>query len=332
MNAIPEAYKPQGLFPVSRSLTVRRLTDSPASGCVHARYFLTGKAAENLKAHPEVLLHNRLYDRNEERNLTYSLNGEDLLSIRMRSELRIGDSKKPFLENVFISSPEENPFNESYEKAEITPPYPSPLLPFDINSIRYVMESQIFAKGGHYTSADAPGALYLSSCPFATYQSLHHLVGLPGEISERIRDIRQAVEIGSGLGIISFVVSRFLARDARIRGLEIDSNLAGLANQAQGYLTDRFKHDLSGVTIQKRDALRSQDIISESQALFGWFPIGGVADEQVIEAFRALPKGALVFQLFAPTPLSAENAGTSGFRHLPELSHNGHSFHLFERV
>jgi len=312
---------------------VRRLTDSPSSGCVQARYFLTEKAAETLNAHPEILLHNRLHERNEERNITYALNGEDLLSIRMRSELRMGNSKKPFLENVFISAPQENPFSEIYEKAELTPPYPSPLLPFDINSIRFVMETQIFEKGGHYTSADAPGALYLSSCPFATYQGLQHLTGLPGEIAQRIRDIRQAVEIGSGLGIISFVVSQFLAKGARIRGLEIDSNLTIKANQAQGTLKGKpFDHDLSKVTIQKRDALRSPDIISESQALFGWFPIGGVADEQVIEAFRALPKGALVFQLFAPTPLSAENAGTSGFRHLPELSHNGHSFHLFERV
>jgi hypothetical protein len=141
------------------------------------------------------------------------------------------------------------------------------------------------------------------------------------------------VEIGSGLGIISFVVSQFLSKDARVRGLEIDSNLTIKANQAQGTLTGKpFDHDLSKVTIQRRDALRSPDIINESQALFGWFPIGGVVDKQVIEAFQALPKGALVFQLFAPTPLSAENAEANGFRHLPEVSHVGHSFHIFERV
>jgi len=312
-----ETLRPAYSFDLRAYPNLRRMTDGIGPHC-----FLTPKAAERVEARPGPLLQHRLHNMFEERAFVYELAGQPICAIQTDGE------------KVSICAPEELPDAANPRVVQVTADYPAPFLPFDLARAKAMVESKLSSLGTGYQAAGFPETIYLGSCPFAAYETFHFLTQDSNALASRIKGLKQVLDVGSGLGILSFVISRFLSNDARIVGVEMDEKLIIGAARIRKYLSAKLEYDVHNIEFYCRNVtslMGSGVRLEDCNAVMGWFPLGfNVSFAELLKIFRELGKGGLVFEMLKMGPLSGmENPEKVGFR---EIRPETRFCRIFERI
>lgn len=312
VNLRPAAAYGKGNYP-----NLRRMTDG-----IRPPYFLTLKAAKQIEAQPVPVLHHRLYDMFEDSVLVYELVGRPICAIQTAGE------------RVDLLAPEELPDDANPKVVQVTADYPAPFLPFDLARAKAVVESKLSSLGTGYQAAGFPETIYLGSCPFAAYETFHFLTQDSNGLALRIKGLKQVLDVGSGLGILSFVISRFISNDARIVGVEMDEKLTIGAARIRKYLSAKLGYDVHNIEFYCRNVtslMGSGVRLEDCNAVMGFFPLGfNISFAELLKIFQRLGKGALVFEMLKVGPLSEiENPEKVGFR---EIGPEARFCRIFERI
>ena len=312
---------------------LRRITDARPSSNHQIEYKLTPAAARVIELKPEILLHNRLYDRKTNILYLYQSSDEPLAAVEMDKTLK--PREKRLLEEVRIYTPAEMPAAAA-NVVELHPAYPVKILPFDLWRLKVAAEKRLAGKNNDYNSAEHRDAYYIGSDPFSTYRAFYNLIRNDNILSERLKQVKMTLEIGSGLGTISFLLRQLLPQ-AIVHGLELDHRLISWAGKNRsslrelGYDVSRVRFFDGDVRNQKRVRIEDYDLV------IGWFPLGrNLSDGHLIAILRRLKPGALFFQYLSASPLPLdESTEEFGFRRLfpwsgAELVYGTYS--VFERI
>ena len=295
----------------------------------YKEYFLTTAAARVIERWPEILLHHQLYDR-DKRIVQYNWRGRPaaVFLTEERSPREAGFYKV----TVKIYVPSETPSGEKPVIVDLQTDYPARLLPFDLCRTKFLTERLLSNQRLGYQSDRHEEALYLGTNPFATYHTFHFLTRLDNTLRDRLAGVKNVLEIGSGLGLVSFTLAQFLT-DARIHGVEIDQVLVNWSGKVKGTLQEVLGYDLSRVSFFEDDVLDLKKVrLQDYDLVIGWFPLSREMDDrQLISVLQELRPGALVCQLFSASPLPLEG-GTEhlGFRRLRAGKRLPYNF--FERI
>ncbi len=305
----------QNMFPA-----LRRMTGAPATGCSSREYFLTASAAKTIERNPQILLHQRLYDKDERTVYLYQEQGRDLCAITLETRVKPGSIGSPFTEKVMIAAPEELNGKAEMKKVGLKENYPSLFLPYDLDRARADVEAELRGTASGYRSPDFPNAIYFGSDPFVTYHAFHYLTSHPNPLTGRIAELKHVIDLGSGLGLISFVLSQFLTNDARASGIEFNPALVGWAYRVRKYLQNKLHHDVGRTRFYEGD-IRTGHVnarIEDADALIGWFPMNHeLSERDLASLFSRMRTGGMVFQLFSQGPLAdEETARAFGFREI----------------
>ncbi len=237
-------------------------------------------------------------------------------------------------ERVELLAPEELPEDTAPKIVQVTADYPAPFLPFDLARAKATVESKLSSSERWYRTAGFPETIYLGSCPFAVYETFHFLTQDSNGLASRIKGLKQVLDVGSGLGILSFVISRFISNDARIVGVEMDDKLIIGAAGIRQYLSAKLDYDVHNIEFYYRNvtSLMGSGIrLEDCNAMMGFFPLGfNISFAELLKIFQRLGKGGLVFEMFKMGPLSGiENPEQAGFR---EIRPEARFCRIFERI
>lgn len=279
-----------------RNPNLRRMTDSASSGSLRVQYHLTPEAAKKVVDNPDVLLHHRLFNLGES-EIVYSR------GFRIRVEEKLG-----LYHDVYISED-----ISSGSGVRLDGSYRAPLLPFDLNTIVTLINERISGDKAGYKSSDFPGAIHHTACPFFTYLAIDALFNRAGELAAKLAGVQKILEVGSGLSVISFILSQ-LTNIREIHGVDIDNVLVDYADvNMRRVLQNKFGYDLSNVGFTVGDITMNNGVrIEDYDALIGWYPLG-VSDKLLLSVFRRLRPGAMVLQLFGGGPVQD---GVRGFNRI----------------
>lgn len=324
-----------GALSARRFSDLRRIACAEQGATVARRYFFTARAAENVADHPQVLLFDRIHGHDQGRVVMYEQDGGPLVCKMMgRTDLCLGKAGTVLEENICVAAPDEKILGEPEMLIPFTEDHPFPLLPFDLALARDLMEQDLKGELLGYKSGQYPGAIYRSSCPFDVYQTFLWLAGRAGELSARIQGLRRIMEVGSGLGCASFILSQFLPQAEEITGAEIDPVLAAHSARLKSYLQRKFNYDLSRVSLRRLDIYQPTAEIGRYDAVIGWFPMDGDKNgARLLPVLRQLKQGALFFQLYTGCPLSTlEDTPELGFRQIEIRPPHYIAASVFERI
>ena len=202
---------------------------------------------------------------------------------------------------------------------------PAKYLPFDLSMLKAEFES---APG--LVDPEDPSTFYFGACPYRVYQSIHLLTTTPNILKDKLLTMKKIVEVGSGLGICSFILSQLLPAVPIIQGVEIDQKLLEASKQMKMRL-EQFEYDLSNVSFFNKDV--RQQAMGDVDCVIGWFPLGeGITSAELVSVFKSLPKGGLVFELYNQYPLNDHNVWTNGFLRVNLNGLSKIAFHIYERV
>lgn len=338
------ALKPASKFSPDRCPRLRRMTDAPPTGAYSINYFFTPKAAAIIEENPEILLHTRLYRREERVFSLYERGDRAICAVLV--QLRTLPFSPQFkllplfpmslIDNIIAFAPEELPEHLGPRKVQLADEYPAPFLPFDLDRIKRGIERRIAIgdpnEDGRYASRENPSTIFVSSCPFAVYQTFYYLTHYRKVLASKIAGIRQMLDVGGGLGIVSFIISQLLPH-AQVRSIEIDQKLVDCQHE--------MKDELGKLDYSFRNAVFTLDNIlflkgckiEDFDAAIGWFPISAsVPNDRFVEVFQRMKRGALLFLLFKGRLFPQETAETFGFRHIPIESEFPLPVTIYERV
>lgn len=331
-NLKPASYYEQGKHP-----NLWRTTNVPTIGCHLQNYYLTPAAAQTVEKYPQILLHYRLYHRDKDKKVCFYPMGEGqpLCAVQTQGSL----SKEGPVDNVYILAPEEVPKIKGYREIELASHYPSPFLPFDLGRLIFKAEYLLGRERGaqDYKSGNHSESIYYSSPPFFIYQIFHFLTYyLKDSLHSKILSIRRILEVGSGLGVISFIVSQFLSQAEEVAGVEIDQNSVNRAYSIRKGLSFQG-YDVSKTRFYRDDILNLQSPnvkIENYDALIGWFPLAhNFPYDKLIEILKRMKKGGLFFQvLYSDCPFSTKkNNEAKGFRQI-KIKADFFPCYIFERI
>ncbi|HTY12566.1 MAG TPA: class I SAM-dependent methyltransferase [Candidatus Omnitrophota bacterium] len=314
------AFYPAANFKPKVCPNLNRMTGAPSTGCVSREYWLTDAGARAIEQNPQALLHNRLYDLKENTVYLYSSGGRDICAITTETSVKLGSLDSPFIDRVRVASPEEIEDGVLPESVELHHRYPSIFLPYDLDRIKADVETELRNGQAGYRSRTFPHAIYFGSDPFFTYQVFHYLTTVTNPLSDRISGLKHVIDLGSGLGIISFALSQFISSGARMSGIEFDPLLVSWSYRIRQYLQNRLGHEVGPTRFYQGDIRAGHDNarIEEADAVIGWFPMNhAIKDEELASIFARLRPGGLVFQLNCSGPLVYEDIALRyGFRKL----------------
>jgi len=301
-RAIQNELRPAATYPIKQFPNLRRMTDAPVTGCLSTEYNLTPKGARIVEDLPELLLHNLLYNYHEGLVFVYRHGGQNVGAVLTQKAINPESLDKTFIEQVNICAPEELAPNVDAVRVNLACDYPARFLPFDLNRIKSGIENELAGGGQPYKFAKFPESIYFGSCPLSIYQAFHYLTRLSGEASKKMAGIRRVLDIGSGLGIISFIISQLLAKDALIDGIEINPVLKRGSEFAKDIIL-RLGYNVNNVSFREGNILAGASI--DYDALIGWFPLGhDVTNSDLLKVFKKLKKGSLVFEVYCNGPLN----------------------------
>jgi hypothetical protein len=293
---------------------------------------LTPEAAERLNKHPEVLLHHRLYNMASlGRDFLYKVGEDAVCVVQTVDFFDLGSLGKPSRGEVLVFAPGEKEEGKQIEEVTLGVDYPSFLLPFDLTMMKAIMEIGPRPPLPRILRGDQSEVIYLGACPFEVYRAFHQLTRFSSDLQAKMQGLHRVVEVGSGLGVMSFVASCLLPR-AEVRAVELDTTLIMQSGQIKSFLgKNGFK--FPNVVLRRGDISdRTVAEIETADALMGFFPLTQGEDGWVVEVFQRLPKGALVFQLHHEQPLTADNALQLGFKKIESLTYPEFPFYVFERI
>lgn len=260
------------------------------------RYFVTPGAADALENDPQVLLYNRLNDRTEGRAFVYRVNGRPVCAI-------LTQTSRCVIENVQISTPGEITDGIPRVSVEFKENYVAPFLPYDLDLVKTSFENELKGRELGYRSEAHPQAICMGSNPFDIYGALHLFSKYQGKMLARIR---RMVEVGAWLATMSFLISQYLSRSAKVIAADIDPRSTDKAEKMGRVMQRKFGYDLSRVKHRTLDVFDRRKInFRDFDAAMGWFPIArGISDETQLELLRELGPGALFFHFCNGHPLS----------------------------
>ena len=213
--------------------------------------------------------------------------------------------------------------------------YPTLFLPFDLDGLTAVAEDALRGSASGYKSHEFPKAIYRSSFSFAVYQYFHFLTVYPNKLSAKIDGLKSVLEVGTGLGVISFVLSQLLPK-AKISGLEIDQALVDWQYRIRKLLSSVFGYNVSNTKFYRGDILGEIEHVGlgDFDAVIGCFPLGhNVSNRELIAVFQKLKKGALFFHLFSKVPLPpSKESERFGFRKIPIEADPPVMMNVYERI
>lgn len=265
------------------------------------RYFLSARAAELVEVHPQVMLYDRLFNHNPNGITVYQVKGEAVCGVEVRPE--------PTEELVLVYAPEEIPEGIPPKTENVTENYPHPFLPFDLLAGQSLIEERL-AAGTHGTG----DAIYMGTNPFDVYRGIY-LANI--KLGAKLAGIKTVLEIGSGLSIISLVISQLMPQTTRVAGIDVDLKLLSHAAQLAKFLERRLGYDVSRLHLHRGDIFSVTGIrVEDFDAVAGWFPLGlDITSDQMIRLFQKLKKDGWVFQMYddCPLPTNTDNSD-KGFR------------------
>lgn len=208
------------------------------------------------------------------------------------------------------------PAGQSSRTIDLNTDYPAKFLPFDLLRIIHRSERTLAGRQPDYRSERYKRAMHLVSDPFDTYQTFHFLSRQNGSLADKFASVNKALEIGSGLGQVSFILAQFLNK-AILHGVEIDEKLIEQADMNKRAL-ERLGYDLSRANFFQDNILAlDRAKLGEYDLVIGFFPLSGDMDNfQLIGTLQALRPGTLVCQLLSDVPLPLSGSDSLGFRRL----------------
>jgi hypothetical protein len=116
--------------------------------------------------------------------------------------------------------------------------------------------------------------------------------------------LRRHLDLGSGLGMISFVLAALLPW-TEITSLEISKELLLDQPQINTWLERSLGYKFPNIRPKLGNAFDRQMIkLEDYDSASGWFPMAhSISDRQWIGLLRGLKPGSLFFQLFSNQPL-----------------------------
>lgn len=309
-------------FPKSRYPSLWRIANAPPTGYFLINYRLSQKAAAIIEKHPEILLHFRLYGIKFNKPYVCQIGEEKLL---VKSEKNEVEKSAPVY-NITIVTAEDAEVEKGNVECNISGLWRAPLLPFDIDRIRFALQQEQMGQG----TWGVNHALNYTADPFDVYRAMHEYVGQAAAHGIHFAEIREVLEVGSGLGAISLIVSQFLP-EANILGVDIDSGLLVSAARLKSQLERDNKYTFPKVKMRRANVfdLRAEEV-AKVDLLTGWFPLAdNIPDSTMITLFQRLRRGALVLQLENyPLPPDRDNEA-NGFQ---KLNTALAPFHIFRRI
>lgn len=309
------------LMPASTS--VARVTLGP-----RVEYSFSPDAAELLGSDQDVLIHHRLFNIDVEGVAhKYEVDGRGELVIY--SEMELPDNPRPGRggdigrNNVVIVTPEEvREEVELYSVSNINVFPENKLLPFDIERLVAIFEAMI---GLGYRSKTHPEAIIKNIDPLNIYKSMFLLSQKNPELFMR----NNVLDLGSGLGIVSFIISYFMKNGVRVLGADFDKNMVIHSERFRRMLMGQFGYSfLRNVSFRLANVLE-MDVSGFDALACSWFPIThGIPDHVFVEKYRELPEGALVFQFLSCAPVTRESEGFVPV----EIGEASQFLHVFRRV
>ncbi len=322
----------RGLRPASQYdyPKLRRMTAGLPVPNASVAFHLTPEAAARIEEHPQILLHHRLYNMDRKKKaFVYWLEGRAVCALETRNFFPLESIGMSSPGEVNVFTPEETPDDLPRVNVPIEVEYPAHFLPFDLSFIKVETERAL------PTDEDA-SEIYLGADPFEVYQSFHWLTRFQNSLRPKMLGMRRILEVGSGLGIMSFIISQLLPV-TRVTGVDINSRLVIEATKIRRVLHS-LPYDVSKVGFLSGDiaGLDEPVAVGGYDAVVGFFPLAiegnGVSYAELISVFHRLKKGALVFQLHIEDPLKGSMCESAGFRKVQFGYYPSFPFHVFERL
>jgi SAM-dependent methyltransferase len=291
--------RPADAYPRNQYPKLRRITDSPVNDCYVRNYLLSAKAAGAVEIAPQILLHSLLYHGNHEGFVHYADKERSFCSIRKVEKLDALGHRKA-AEEITVVTPGELSDTMAVHQTGLYGHYPALFLPSDIEYCTKSLQNDVSMN----TIGSFFPAIYVESDPFNVYRVFQY-VSLHSDL---LRGIKRTLDVGSGLGTVGFVASRFLDERAEVDGIEINAGLVEGAEKVRQALIKDFGHDLSRVGFYEGDILspRNNVNIADYDAVTGYFPLGfNVGLKELLPVFSRMKPGALLFQMVNPFPFTA---------------------------